>query len=59
MLFRNSPGDLKYSIGNRVAKKLICMTHGHEQSYGDCLRECGHAWCRLAERGKFGTFVIA
>ena len=32
-------GDIKYSIGNGVAKELIHMTHGHEQWCGDCLRD--------------------
>ena len=30
-LLPNSHGDVKYSIGNGVAKELICMTHGYEQ----------------------------
>ena len=34
----NSQEDVKYSIGNGVAKELIRMTHGHEQWCGDCLR---------------------
>ena len=38
---QNSRGDIKYSIGNGVAKELIRMTHGHEQWWGDCLREWG------------------
>ena len=37
----NSRVDIKYSIGNGVAKALICMAHGHEQQWGDCLREWG------------------
>ena len=28
---QNSHGDVKYSIGNGVAKEIICMTHEHEQ----------------------------
>ena len=36
---KNSHGDVKYNIGNGVAKELIRMTHGHEQWWGDCLRE--------------------
>ena len=36
---QNSHGDVKYSIGNGVAKEFIHMTHGHEQLWGDCLRE--------------------
>ena len=27
---QSSHGDVKYSIGNRVAKELVHMTHGHE-----------------------------
>ena len=27
---QNSHGDVKYSIGNAIAKELIHMTHGHE-----------------------------
>ena len=28
---QNSNGDVKYSVGNVAAIKLICMTYGHEQ----------------------------
>ena len=28
---RNGLRDVKYSTGNRAAKELICMMHGHEQ----------------------------
>ena len=38
-LLQNGPGDVKDSIGNTVAKEYICMTHGHGQWCGDCLRE--------------------
>ena len=31
---QNSCGDVQYSIGNGVAKELICMTYGHEQWWG-------------------------
>ena len=41
-------GDVKYSIGNGVAKELTRVTHGHEQWCGDCLRE----WGVLGEGGK-------
>ena len=44
---------MKYSTGNGVAKELACMTHGHEQWCGDCLREDG------GKGGKIGTTVIA
>ena len=30
---------LRASIGNRVAKELMCMTHGHEQRRGNHQRE--------------------
>ena len=46
---QNSHGDVKYSIGNGLAKELTRMTHGHEQWWGDCLRE----W-RGAKREKSG-----
>ena len=38
---QNSHGDVKYSVGNRVAKELIHKSHGHEQWCEDCLRELG------------------
>ena len=38
---QNHHGDVKYSIGNGIAKELICMAHGHEQWWGDFLREWG------------------
>ena len=31
---QNSHGEVNYNIGQRVAKKLICMTYGHEQWCG-------------------------
>ena len=36
--------DVKYSISDRVAKENICMTHGHGQWCGDCLREWDFGW---------------
>ena len=33
--------NVQYSIGNGVAKELTHMTHGHEQWWGDGLRELG------------------
>ena len=27
---QNRQGDVKNTIGNRVAKELICIAHGHE-----------------------------
>ena len=38
---QNSHGDVKYSMGNGVAKELVCMACGHEQWWGVCLREWG------------------
>ena len=37
---QNRQGDVKNSIGNGVAKELICMTHGHELRR-DCRMEWG------------------
>ena len=48
---KKSHRDVKYSIGNGVAKELTHMTRGHEQWWGDCLRK----WVVPAgeeERGK-------
>ena len=36
---QNRYGDVKYNIGNGVAKELTCMTHRHEQWCGNDLRE--------------------
>ena len=35
-------GEVMNSIENGEAKELICMTHGHELSGGDCWREEGY-----------------
>ena len=54
---QHRPGGVKNSMGNGVAKELICMTHGHELR-GDCWRE----WGVLGGGGKgerIGTTVIA
>ena len=37
-LLQNNHGDAKYSIGNEVVKKYICMAHGYGQLCGDCLK---------------------
>ena len=58
MVVQNSHGDVKYSIENGEAKKVIRMTQGHEQWWWDCLRE----WMVLGgggKGGKPGTTVIA
>ena len=46
------------SIGNGVAKELICMTHVPELRVGDCQREQGYEveWGR---GGNIGMTVIA
>ena len=54
---QNSHGDVKYSMGNGVAKELMCMTHGHEQWGRDSLREWG-VLGGAGKRGKIGTTVI-
>ena len=37
---QNSHKDVKYGIGNGVAKEVIHMTHGHELQWGGyCLKE--------------------
>ena len=36
---QNSHGYVKHSIGNGAAQEFICTTKGHEQWWGDCLRE--------------------
>ena len=38
---QNSHRNVKYSIGNGVAKGFIYMTHGHEERCGHCLRDLG------------------
>ena len=53
---QNSHGDVNYGIGNREAKELIFMPHGHEQWCGDCLRKCGGEG---GKGGKIRTTVIA
>ena len=50
---QNSHGDVKYSMGNGVAKELICIADGHEQRWGDCLRGVGGVWWE-GQRGKLG-----
>ena len=55
---QNSHGDVKCSIGSGVAKKLLHLTHGHEQWCGDCLREWGVLGGGRS-MGKIRTTVIA
>ena len=54
---QNSHGDVKYSVGNRVAKELTLMTHGHEQG-GGVLPERVIVPCGGKQRGKIRTTVI-
>ena len=56
VVIQSSTGDVKYSIGNGVAKEYVCVTHGHGQQDGNCLRELGGG---RVERGKIGTTVRA
>ena len=47
---QNSHGEVKYRIGNAVAKELIHMTHGHEQWWEHSL---GNGGCWVEEhKGK-------
>ena len=55
---QNSHGDVQYSTGNGVDGKLIHMTHGHEQWWGNCLRERGVLGGR-GRGGETGITVIA
>ena len=38
---QKSPGAVKSSTGDGAAKELAHVTHGHEQGWGDGLREWG------------------
>ena len=51
---QNTYGDVKYSVGNVAAIELICMTYGHEQWWGYCLRGVGGAGSRGAKEEKSG-----
>ena len=52
---QNRQGDVKNSVGNREAKELICVTHGHELRGGIA----GGKGCYQAEGGETGTTIIA
>ena len=54
---QNCHGDVKYSIRSGVAEELICVIHGHEQRWGDCLKEWGLVSGR-GQKGKIRTTVI-
>ena len=41
---QNSNGDVKHSVGKRVAKELLRMTNGYKQNYGDCEGIWGAEW---------------
>ena len=49
--FQNSHGEVKYSIGNAVAKELIHMLHGHGQWWGKLPEGVGGTEWR-EQRGK-------
>ena len=51
-------GHAKNSIGNGVAKELICMTHGHELRRGIAGGNGGD-WVDAGKGGKIVTMVIA
>ena len=56
---QDGQGEVKNSIGNGVAKELICMSHGHElRGRGNCWREWGYQ-VEGGKGGKIGTTVIA
>ena len=35
MVGKNRQGEVKNSMGNREAKELICMNHGHKLRWGN------------------------
>ena len=51
-------GDVKKSIGNAEAKKVICKTHGRELKGGTVGRNRGY-WVEGGKGGKIATTVIA
>ena len=54
---QNRQGEVKNIMGNVKAKKLICMTHGHELRWGNAGGR-GHAGQRGIKGRKNGTTVI-
>ena len=58
-LLQNSHGDVKYSIGNIIAKECMCLTHGEGQLCREGLRKWVRVWVNGDQRGKIGTTVIA
>ena len=57
---QNSHGNVKYSIGNGVAKELIRMSHGHERGMVEGLPEgVGRCWVEGSKGEKIRTTVIA
>ena len=53
---QNSHGDIKYSIGNGVARELTHMTHGHELRSGFLE---GRGYGVEGKGRKIGTNIIA
>ena len=52
MVGKNRQGEVKHSMGNGEAKELICMTHGNELRWGECLREGGAGWRGIKGRNE-------
>ena len=50
---QNRQGEVKNSIGNVEAKKLICMTHGHELKGGKAVGRGDTGW-RVIKGGEMG-----
>ena len=59
MVVQNRQGDVKNSVGNEEAKKLICMTHGHELQGAGIAGGKGGYQVEGGKGGKIGTTVIA
>ena len=49
---QNRQGKVKNSMGNRKAKELICMTHGHELRWG-MMMGGGARWRGIKGRNKW------
>ena len=52
----NSPGDVKDSIGNKVAKEHLCMTHDMDNGVGTAWGNGGEG---TQQKEKIGTTIIA
>ena len=56
---QNRQGDVKKTVGNRVAKELVCITHGHEISQGRNGQREWECWIEQGNGVKTGATVIA